>query len=813
MFRFWQDIVFGWRQIWKSPVFSLITVLSLAVGVGANTVVFSWLESLVIRPLPGVAGCERMVVFTFVSPSGEGHGLSYPEIQDLSAHHEIFAGVVGSSQSLFRLQDGEHQQWIWAQPATGNLFQVLEVKPFLGRTFDPGSADKPSANPEIVISYRCWERFFGSDPRILERTVQLSRQSFHIVGVAPPDFNGTQGGLHFDVWVPAVFQQQLKVGGPLNERDARWLYAMAKLQPGVSFSQARAVTELVCRQLEKTYPETNRNCSFQLYHIWQSPYGSPGLFSRLLFILFVVTALVLLLILTNLANLLLAKATTRYKELAIRQAMGASRLRLMRQLLTEIFVLGLLGGVGGAVLAMWGIDLFIWLLPPSIFPIFRELRLETNALLFAILLAILSGILFGLIPSFQLSGRGNCHETLKTDGRVAGTTRSHQRLRDALVVAETALATVLLVSAGLCLKSFQNARQANFGFDPRNVLVAPVGVSSGDVGEAELRNYNRRLLEAVRSIPSVEDVGSSGSWLLLARQGTQDADIQAEQYQPKPGESMAFPYAVISPSFLKTLRIPLLEGRDFTEADDQQAPGAVIINKTMAQRLWPRQMAVGRHILLDKRSFQVIGVAGNSKYSLPDEPPLPFMFFHFLQVHGSPPILYIRSTEDPSRMIKTLERLIQSLDPNFQLYNPLPMTQHLEIAVVNQRIAAQILMALGILAFLLAALGIYGVLAFIVAQRTREIGVRMALGARPGAILGMVMRQGLKFILTGIILGVALALILSQHFAGLLWGVRPFDPIIYTSVVLFFALVGLWACYLPARHATRVDPIVALHRE
>jgi predicted permease len=521
---------------------------------------------------------------------------------------------------------------------------------------------------------------------------------------------------------------------------------------------------------------------------------------------------VLLLILTNLANLLLVRATTRQRELAIRQAMGAGRWRLIRQLLTETLLLGLLGGLGGAILALWGIDLFIGFLPRSFLPIFRELRLETNALLFAMLLAILSSIIFGLFPSFQLSGRENCHETLKTEGRIAGTTHGHQRLRNALVVAETALATVLLISAGLCLKSFQNARQANFGFDPRNVLLAPVGICSGDVGEVEVRNYYRRLLEAVRPIPSVVSACSS-NWMLLGRQGTQNTYIAAEQYQPKPGENMAFPYAVISTDYFKTLKIPLLEGRDFTEADGLQAPGAVLINKTMAQRLWPGQMAVGRHLFWGKRGFQVIGVAGNSKYSLPEEPALPFMFFHLLQVHGGGRILYVQTTGDPASLIRPLEKLIQSLDPNFHLFNPLPMTQHLEITVVNQPIAAQILMALGILALLLAALGIYGVLAFIVAQRTREIGVRMALGAAPAAILRMVMRQGLKFILAGIVLGVLLAFILSRHFAGLLWDVRPFDPIIYTSVVLFFALVGSWACYLPARHATRVDPIVALHRE
>jgi predicted permease len=484
---------------------------------------------------------------------------------------------------------------------------------------------------------------------------------------------------------------------------------------------------------------------------------------------------------------------------------------LVRQLLTESLILGLLGGAASTLVAFWGINLLDWFMPDSFLPIFRELHLEPNALLFAMLLAIMSSMLLGLFPSLQLL-RGSFQDTLKTEGRTAGVTGSRQRLRNALIVTEMALATLLLIGAGLCLKSFQKARQVQRGFNPENVLVAPVAVPSGDYDENELRGYYRRLLDAARSIPSVENIGS-GNWLLLGFQGTQDAYLRVEQYQPKPGENMSYPYSVISPGFFKTLEIPLLEGRGFSEADDRQAPDVVIINETMARRLWPGQIATGRRITWGDRSFRVIGVAGNSKYSRLDEPPLPFMFFNFLQVHGGGQILYVRSHEDPVRLIQTLEKLTQSLDPNFHLYNPLPMTHHLQGATINQRIAAQLLLALGAVALLLAALGIYGVLAYVVAQRTREIGVRMALGATPAAILSMVMRQGLRFVLVGILLGLLLASVLSRHFAGLLLGIQPTDPFVYTAVTVFFSLVGVWACYLPARQATRVDPNVALHSE
>ncbi len=811
MSSFWQDIAFGWRQLKRAPVFLVVAVLTLAVGIGVNTIVLGWIQAMRQEPLPGVKDGGRLAVITELFPDHEGHGISFPDMRDLAAHRDVFAGIAAFQRWPLWIEDGNRRQWIWAQAVSGNLFQLLGVNAALGRTFDPVSASSPASPPEVVISHEFWRAFFGADRNALGRTIQLNRQHFTIIGVAAPAFRGTMSAYTFDLWLPAVFNGQLRMGQPPEDRGARYYYAIARLHEGVGFEQAAAVTETVSGQLAKTYPDTNQNRLMKLRPLLAAPYGGTVLLS-LFNILLVVTALVLLLILANLASLLIAKATARRKELALRQALGANRFRIVRQLLTESLLLGILGGCAGLLLAAWGMNLLNSFVPPSIDPIaLPGYRLNIHGFLYAFLLAILSSMLFGLSPALRLS-QTNFQDALKAEGRTVGVERGRQRLRNTLIVAETALATFVLIGAGICLKGFQRAQIDIYsGFNPDGVLLVPMLFPCNDPGEEERRTFHRRLMDAVRSLPSVESA-SLCDWVPLFR-GAGGARVEIPGYQPPPGEELSVSNAFVAPDYFKTMQARLAEGREFTEADDSRAPARVIINQTMARRFWPGQSPVGRHFSWNERRVEVIGVAKDFKYDQLNAPPVCFLFASYLQFAGGTPVLHVRSKADPARLSRQIDKLALSLNPNVVPYQSLTLAQSLSTATFLNRVAFIFLSVLGGFALLLASLGTYGVLACVVEQRTREIGVRIALGATPAGILRHVICQGLTLVTGGILLGLLLAFGSARLVFQGLYGVRPVDPTVYALVAVFFVMVGVLACYLPARKATLVDPMDALRSE
>ncbi len=806
-----QDLTCAFRQLKRAPGASAIAILSLALGIGANVVVFSWTQTLIRHPLPGVENSDRLVVLTTLfRPSGsESHSVSLPDMLDLAQETDTFAGIATHSQWMLRLEDPEHQEWVWAQPVGGHFFSLLGVKPALGRLLDGPLADS-RAEPEVVLSHRFWERAFGADPGVIGRSFRLNRIPVTVVGVAAPGFEGAVGGLAFDLWLPARLCSRLDLDGPMDGRDSRWLYAIGRLQPGVSVRAAETVAETVSRRLAAAYPGTNGRASLLLRPLARAPYGAQGLFMPVVRILITISALVLVLILVNLTSLLLAQATTRGKELAIRQALGANRLRIVRQLLTESVLLALLGGTVGAAVATWGVELLRLLPVHTHLPVSLHLQLEWRSLLFAALLAVGCGLLLGISTAVRLSG-GSCEAALRAESRSVGATSGRHLLRSALIVAETALATLVLVGAGLCLKSFHEAQRVRRGFDPNRVLVAPLVFTAREHDAAERRAFYQRLVEEVRGLPSVDSV-SLADWVPLGPKGVPGVGIRVDGYQPEPSESMALSYTVTSPGHLETLRIPLLEGRDLAGSDDRESAGVVVVNEATARRFWPGQPAVGRRLTAWGREFRVVGVTRDIKTARLSEAPVPLLMFSYRQVDNGTvtQILHVRSREDPKQVMATVEKRVAALDPSVKLFDAMPMTLYTDLAIAPQRITAGLLFVLGGVALLLASLGIFGVLAYVVAQRTNELGVRVALGATPGRILHLVLGQGLRWVGLGIVAGLLLATGLSRILSGFLIGVDPTDPAIFASVAVLFTLVGALACYLPARRAVRLDPLAAL---
>jgi predicted permease len=810
----WRDLSYCWQQLKASPGASAVAVLSLALGIGANTVVFSWYQTLVMNPLAGVDDQDRLVVIMH-EPRGSnmGHSVTDLDLRDLASHDDVFAGAAGHAQWALRFEHERERRWIWAQPVSAGFFELLGVEPTLGRSFEPRPLGTRTAEPEAVLSHRFWTRVLEGDPKIVGRTIRLNRVGFTVIGVAPPGFEGAVGGLGFDVFIPLATAPLVGEGGPLGTRDAPWVYGLARLQRGVSLGEAQALTRTVSRQLARAYPDTNADRSIIALPLWQCPYGAQEVLLPLLRVLMVTTALVLLLILANLASLLLARATTRVRELAIRQALGAGRLRLFRQLLTESVLLGLVGGATGALLALWGVQALRLVPIGADLPVNLSLDLDPSSLVLTLVLGVASGVVLGLSPALQLS-RIDPMSALKGEGRAVGASGGRQRLRQLLIVAETALATLVLVGAGLCLKSFRGAERIDRGFDPRGVVVAPLEPSGRETSEDDRRAFHRRLLEEARGLPTVEQA-SLADWVPLGSLGFRGAWVTIEGYQPRPSEDMTVGLTVASPGHLDNLRVPVREGRDFTDADDREGPDVVVVNQAMARRYWPGRSPVGRSVEMWGRDFRVIGVAGDWKHSRLTDRPLPMMVLSYLQVDTGDrhPVLHLRSQGDAGTRTAAVEKRVQTLDPEVHVRGAMTMNEYTDISMAPQRLAAILMSGLGGLALLLASLGIFGVLAYVVSQRVREIGLRIALGAAPREIFQLVMRQGLQLILVGIVLGLVLATGLSRWFVGFLIGVDAVDPSLYAAVALLFATVGALACYLPARRAVGVEPMATLRSE
>ncbi|HEX7184295.1 MAG TPA: ABC transporter permease [Thermoanaerobaculia bacterium] len=822
MSTFFQDLRYSLRLLAKSPGFTAIAVLTLAIGLGANTTVFSWIQSMLLEPLQGVPDQDRIRIITGMSRSGDMRSMSVPDIRDIQKMDAPLS-VVAYQMTSLNLTGGERPERVWASVVTGNVFDVLEVRPVLGRAFRPEEDAAPNAYPVTVLSHAFWKRRFEGDPKIIGRTIQLNGHAYTVIGVAPPDYLGEQIAMQMDLWIPIAMQEQIIAGGSrLEERGHHWLQAMVRLRPGVTQEQAQAALDTLAARLAKEYPETNDGLRFPLYRFWKSPTGPSGFLAPVLTVLGTMALLVLLLACANVANLLLVRAISRRKEIAIRLAMGAGRGRLIRQLLTESLVLVILAGGLGVLFALWGTRLLIAFLPPMDAPLASTFGLDGEVLTFAAVLALLTGLLFSLAPALQLSAPGVASTLRDEGGSVAGGRKGF--LRSSLVVTQIFLSCVLLIAAGLFVRSLGKASEIDIGFDSRNLLLAAVDVFPNGYDEARGTVFYRDLLQRLSGLPGIES--ATVSTLVPLDFDSWSSSLEVEGYQPAPKEEMSIGFSIVGPDYMKALGIPLKAGRDFTFADqdpprkdgegdddEKQPPGTMIVNETMAQRYWAGRQALGGRVRLWNRDWTVVGIARNGKYNEIGEAPKPYFYVPEFQAYQSRMVIHVRTAGDPLEMVEPLRSEVRAMDPNIPLSAVKTMEEHLRLSVFAQRLAATFLGSFGLLALLLATIGLYSVIRYTVSQRTREIGVRMALGARPGQVARLVLDQGMILAAVGLGIGLAAAFGVTRFLASQLLGVSATDPLVFVVVALLLAAVSALASYLPARVAAAVDPIVALRRE
>ena len=802
------------RMMANAPTFAAIAILTLALGIGGNATVFSWIRSILLNPIPSVRDSQQMVAVESIMPSGEYHTSSYPDFKDFRAQNHVFSDVIGFELSgvNMSLRNTEPAERVWGIIATENYFDVLGVRAAMGSTFHEQANQALNSDPHIVLSYGLWARRFGSDPNVVGKIVHLNGHPFTIIGVAPRAFFGTIVGIDAQYFVPMMMQPQVLPGESIEERNPTFVHIIGRLKPGVSIAQAQADLATIAGNLAKEYSTTSENVGVFVGPVWKAHYGVQDFLRSVLGFLMVIASLVLLIACVNVANLLLARATVREREIAIRAAMGASRNRLIRQMLAESVVLAVAGGIGGIFLALWGANLLTFFTPPAKhLPIGLMLGVDRGVLAFTLILSVATGIIFGLVPAWRGS-RTNLNESLKSAGRVTEGRAGSHRLRDALVIAEVVFATVLLVCAGLLLRSMRNAEAAGPGFNTNHVALAAFDLRTSGYSSEEATLYYDRLLEKIRTLPGVESA-SLERFVPLWFTGRSYSPVEAEAYTPAPGEDMNIDLNMVGADYLHTLQIPLISGRDFTERDRPDSPKVVIVNQTLAKRFWPGQDATGHRLRMWGDWRTVVGVARDIKYHRMNEPPQSFLYVPNLQAHGTDANIIVRSELPTAAAVNAVRAAAISLDAKVQPLEADDLGGLLHVSMFANRTAASLASVLGGLGLLLAALGIYGVLSYSVSQRFREIGIRVALGAQKGHVLRLVVGKGLQLAIFGAAAGAAAALLVTRAMRDLLFGVGAGDPLTFVTVAVGVTFVAVFAAYLPARRAMRVDPMVALRYE
>ncbi len=816
MGSFLQDVHYAIRTLRKRPAFTFVAIASLALGIAVNTTVFSWVQRILLRPLPGVRDAAEIVAIKTLAPNGDLLDSSYPDFRDFRDQSKTLDGVIAFKQRPLYLGDAPNLERVWSEMVSGNFFDVLGVKPILGRTFSRKEQEQgPGGAPVAVINEKLWRQRFKARSNIIGQTIKLNRQAFTIIGVTPASFQGTVDGLNFDLWVPLTMQSQLTGSRDwLSDRDARPLAIMARLRPNVTLKEAEAEVSTIAKRLEFAYPQNNRRLGAAVVKIADSPDGIQRILGTLLKVLLAVGAAVLLIVCANVGNLLLARAVARQKEFGIRLSLGASRLRLLRQLFTEALVMALAGTAVGLLASAWlsrGIEAFI---PPNDLPITNlGGPFQSAGFVFTTGLCFATAILCALAPAWQLFRREALDATREAGRSVSAGVRS-RALRGALVICELSLALIALIGTGLFIKSFQNAKTTSPGFEPSHILLAGLDLSQSHSSTEQSIVLLSRLQHRLQSLPGVinaslcEDIPlgfSGGSWETVDLNG----------YTPQPGESMKIWRNLVSPGYFATLEIPLVAGRDFSDRDTRASQPVAIVNQTFVKRFFGRGPAVGRKFHVWGEEVNVIGVAKNAKYRELAEPPMPYFYLPLAQFYSPSRSIgvEVRTKGQPELFDQTLRSAIRSVDPNLPIVGTAPFLSYMSASYFAQKLGANLLTVLGLVSLLLATLGLYGVMAYAMSQRTREIGIRVAVGARPAQILNLVIREGMQLCVIGVIAGVLPSLLLARLASNLLYGVASNDPITYLSAISTLIAFALFASWLPARRAARLDPIEALHWE
>jgi predicted permease len=802
-----QDLRYGARTLWKNPGFTLIAVLTLSLGVGANTAIFTVVNAALLRGLPYRAP-ERLVHLFETTPQ-KAYGqreFSYPDYQDYQ-RSRAFEGLAAYTGGGGILTGRGEPQRVFAPAASANFFSVLGVEPLLGRTFRAGE-DSPGAERVTVLTYGMWRRTFGGDPSVIGQALTINNTQYTVVGVLPASF---QFALRqADLWLP--YQP---TPNQLSRRFMHGTNLIGRLSPGVSLEQAHAETGAIARRIAEEYKESHAGVRLLLTPLQEQVTGSvkPALLA-----LMAAVGFVLLMVCANVASLLLGRSLARQKEIALRAALGAPRGRIIRQLLTEAALLSSLGGLGGLLVAWLGLGALVSALPQnqrSAMPFFETLRLDPGILLFALALALLTGLVFGLAPALQAS-RLDLRGALKEGGRASGGA-ARRRLRNTLVVAEIALAVVLLIGAGLMMKSLLRLTQVNLGFDPTNVLTMTVVLPQAKYAETNrIIAYYQQLQERLAALPGVTGAGAVSQ--LPLQPGNTTRFIVEGEPAPPPDQETEANIRVASAGYFPALGIPLAQGRNFAESDKAESPQVVIINQSLAEKLFGGRSPVGRRLLFPafpNQAVEIVGVVGDVRTTGLDQAARPVLYYPFTQNAGIGMNLVARAKTDASAIANAVRNECRALEPDVAIFNVQTMETMIAQtpAAFMRRLPAWLTGIFAGIALLLAAFGIYGVVSYSVSQQTREIGVRMAMGAQVADILKLVLRQGLMLAGAGVVLGTAAALALTRWLDSLLYEVSARDPLTFALVVGALTLVALLACYIPARRATKVDPMVALRIE
>src|ERR1044071_7633357 len=817
----WQDIRYGARMLLKNPGVTLIVIVALALGIGANSAIFSVVNAVLLRPLP-YDHAEQLVFLNEKSPVLDEMSISYPNFTDWRAHNQTFEKMGVYNRGSYNLTGaGEAERIITAQ-MSADLFSVLRVNALYGRVFT-NEEDKPGATPVVVLSYGLWQRRFGGQTGIINQAITLNGKTYTVIGIMPESYAYPSRA---EMWVPV---------GQLSDQPS-WqsrgnhpgLYGVARLKPGVTFEQADADMNNIAANLEKQYPDTNAGTRVRLRPLLEIFVVDVR---RALWVIFGAVGFVLLIACANIANLLLARATARRKEMAIRTAVGASRWRIARQLLTESVLLSLIGGTIGLVLARWGISLILYISPDAI-PRSREIGLDWTVLAFSLGISFLTGILFGLIPAIQ-AGEVDVHETLKESGRG---TSGRQWLRSALVVVEVATTLVLLIGAGLMIRRFYRLQKVNPGFSHEHLTSFSISLPQKKYATEEQRSlFYNRLLENIRALPGVESPAAA-SGLPLGNNGWQTSFVIDGRPIPPRDQTPLMEAGLGTPDYFKAMNIPGLRGRGFNDRDDRShlagkdlsklsevekagaAINAIVIDEDFAKRYWPNEDAVGKRVRMgsDHKApvAEVLGVVGRVKMeSLNQNSDRVQGYFAFNQLPQGGMTVVIKGASDPNQLISSVRGAVREIDPDQPIYSPRTMNEIRAESVAGERLNLTLLSLFAGIALVLAIVGIYGVMSYSVTQRTHEIGIRMAIGARPRDVFAMILGQGMKLALLGVVIGLLAAFGLTRLMETMLFGVEPRDAMTFASIPVLLIAVALLACYLPGRRATKVEPTISLRYE
>jgi putative ABC transport system permease protein len=797
-----RDIRYGVRTLFSNRTFTIVAIVALALGIGANTAIFSVVNAVLLQPLQFEQPNQLVMVWEKRLQLGRlRNPVSPPDFNDWRAQNKVFEDMAAFSSQGFNLATSGEPERIQGAGVSPSLFSILRAQPRLGRFFGSDD-DKPNTDPVVVISSGIWQRSMGSDPDIVGKTMRLNDKPYTIIGVTPDDF--AFPNRRSEVWVPLILSPQ-----DANNRGGHSLMVIARLKPEVTLQEARTEMDSIAAQLEQQYPNPNTGHGANVFPLYEEVVADAR---PALLVLLGAVGFVLLIACANVANLLFARSASRSREIAIRTALGARRARIVRQLLTESILLAIAGGIIGVLLALWGLDLLLAIGEDSI-PRASEIKLDGWALGFSLLTSIGTGLLFGLVPALQVS-RPDMNEALKEGSRSASGSIRRNKTRSLFVVSQVAICLVLLIGAGLMIKSFGKLVGVSPGFNPENVLAMNISISgSRYAGSEQVVGFYQRALEQLSSLPGVQSAAAITGVPMAGGFGSRYFRVEGRPPQPA-GQGFNANVNLTTPGYFRTMNIPLIDGRDFDERDVTKAPDAVVINQEMARRYWPDENPIGGRLAIGDGPWRtVIGVVGDVKQSGLDVDTRPEMFWPYYQMPVGFATFVVRTSGDPAAMTSAVRGAMQSVDKDLPVYNIKTVNDVISESVAPQRLNMLLLGIFAGLALVLAAVGIYGVISYSVSQRTREIGIRMALGASHSSVVRHVVGEGMILALSGVAIGLVASFFLTRLLSTLLFGVSTTDPITFAVISILFTGVSIVASFVPARRATKVDPMVALRYE